>query len=117
MAAGADGNDRAVAGERLELAAQLRQRHVDGGADVPTAPFVRLADVEDEDVPAFQPFTETGRVRARSAGEEAHASVSRGALDDPSELGAMTRRGLKEAFRIIARAQKGLALEAGLRLR
>jgi CBS domain-containing protein len=38
-------------------------------------------------------------------------------LLDPHELGSMTRRSLKEAFRIIARAQKGLALETGVRLR
>ncbi|MGH2673124.1 MAG: putative nucleotidyltransferase substrate binding domain-containing protein [Actinomycetota bacterium] len=36
---------------------------------------------------------------------------------DPRELGHLTRVGLKEAFRAIARAQRGLTLEAGLRLR
>jgi CBS domain-containing protein len=38
-------------------------------------------------------------------------------LVDPKELGSVARRGLKEAFRIIARAQKALAGEAGLRMR
>jgi CBS domain-containing protein len=35
---------------------------------------------------------------------------------DPDELGAVARNGLKEAFRIIARAQKDLTLETGSRL-
>jgi CBS domain-containing protein len=33
---------------------------------------------------------------------------------DPHELGPVARRGLKEAFRVIARAQRGLALELGI---
>jgi CBS domain-containing protein len=36
---------------------------------------------------------------------------------DPRELGHLARVGLKEAFRAIAHAQRGLALETGLRLR
>ena len=36
---------------------------------------------------------------------------------DPKELGGVARQGLKEAFRIIARAQKALAQEAGIALR
>jgi CBS domain-containing protein len=36
---------------------------------------------------------------------------------DPKELGGVARQGLKEAFHIIARAQKALALEAGVALR
>jgi len=36
---------------------------------------------------------------------------------DPDELGAVARNGLKEAFRIIARAQKDLSLETGSRIR
>jgi len=36
---------------------------------------------------------------------------------DPKELGGVARQGLKEAFHIIARAQKGLAVEAGVALR
>jgi CBS domain-containing protein len=36
---------------------------------------------------------------------------------DPKELGGVARQGLKEAFRIIARAQKTLALETGVALR
>jgi CBS domain-containing protein len=36
---------------------------------------------------------------------------------DPDELGAVARNGLKEAFRIIARAQKGLSLVTGSRFR
>jgi CBS domain-containing protein len=34
---------------------------------------------------------------------------------DPSNLGPVTRRGLKEAFRVIARAQRGLSSELGIR--
>jgi CBS domain-containing protein len=36
---------------------------------------------------------------------------------DPAELGQVTRQGLKEAFRIIARAQKALATDIGVSLR
>jgi CBS domain-containing protein len=35
---------------------------------------------------------------------------------DPSALGPVTRRGLKEAFHVIARAQRGLATELGVRV-
>lgn len=35
---------------------------------------------------------------------------------DPSTLGPVTRRGLKEAFSVIAHAQRGLAVELGLRV-
>ncbi len=45
------------------------------------------------------------------AGEEPNDFV------DPHELGAVARNGLKEAFRIIARAQKDLSLEVGSRMR
>lgn len=36
---------------------------------------------------------------------------------DPRELGAVARQGLKEAFRIIGRAQRGLATELGVPMR
>lgn len=36
---------------------------------------------------------------------------------DPDELGSVARQGLKESFRIIARAQKDLSLAAGVRVR
>jgi CBS domain-containing protein len=36
---------------------------------------------------------------------------------DPKELGGVARQGLKEAFRIVANAQKGLALETGVAMR
>jgi CBS domain-containing protein len=36
---------------------------------------------------------------------------------DPNELGGVARQGLKEAFHIIARAQKALATQAGIALR
>jgi CBS domain-containing protein len=36
---------------------------------------------------------------------------------DPKDLGGVARQGLKEAFRIIAQAQKELALAAGVKMR
>ena len=36
---------------------------------------------------------------------------------DPKDLGGVARQGLKEAFRIIANAQRGLALETGVAMR
>ena len=36
---------------------------------------------------------------------------------DPKELGGVARQGLKEAFRIVAHAQKGLALQTGVAMR
>lgn len=36
---------------------------------------------------------------------------------DPKDLGGVARQGLKEAFRIIANAQKGLALQTGVAMR
>jgi CBS domain-containing protein len=36
---------------------------------------------------------------------------------DPRELGGVARQGLKEAFRIVANAQKGLALQTGVSMR
>jgi len=36
---------------------------------------------------------------------------------DPQTLGPLTRRGLKEAFRIIERAQRMLAADLGVRMR
>ena len=35
---------------------------------------------------------------------------------DPATLGPVTRRGLKEAFSVISRAQRGLAADLGLRM-
>jgi signal-transduction protein with cAMP-binding, CBS, and nucleotidyltransferase domain len=36
---------------------------------------------------------------------------------DPKDLGGVARQGLKEAFRIVAHAQKGLALKTGVAIR
>ncbi len=48
------------------------------------------------------------------------AQVRRGGTPDdfvdPSTLGPVTRRGLKEAFSVISRAQRGMATELGLRM-
>jgi CBS domain-containing protein len=56
-------------------------------------------------------------VRLRHHVERYRAGLELDDLVDPNELGSVARQGLKEAFRIVARAQKALALEAGLSLR
>jgi CBS domain-containing protein len=56
-------------------------------------------------------------VRLRHHVEQLDAGEHPDDFVDPKELGAVARQGLKEAFRIIARAQKALALEAGVALR
>jgi CBS domain-containing protein len=56
-------------------------------------------------------------VRLRHHVEQIAASQRPDDFVDPNELGGVARQGLKEAFRIIARAQKALALEAGVALR
>ncbi len=56
-------------------------------------------------------------IRLRHQVERLRAGEEPDDFVDPSTLGAVARQGLKEAFRIIARAQRGLALEAGIPLR
>ena len=56
-------------------------------------------------------------VRLRHHVEQIRAGAEPDDFVDPNELGGVARQGLKEAFRIIARAQKALALEAGVALR
>jgi CBS domain-containing protein len=56
-------------------------------------------------------------VRLRHHVEQLGAGEQPDDFVDPKELGAVARQGLKEAFRIIARAQKALALDAGVALR
>jgi CBS domain-containing protein len=56
-------------------------------------------------------------VRLRHHVEQHRAGRGLDDFVDPKELGGVARQGLKEAFRIIARAQKALALEAGVALR
>lgn len=56
-------------------------------------------------------------VRLRHQVERVRAGEPPDDFVDPATLGAVARQALKEAFRIIARAQKALALEAGIPLR
>jgi CBS domain-containing protein len=56
-------------------------------------------------------------VRLRHHVEQHRAGVELDDFVDPHELGSVARQGLKEAFRIVARAQKTLALEIGSSLR
>jgi CBS domain-containing protein len=56
-------------------------------------------------------------VRLRHHVEQLHAGTPLDDFIDPKALGGVARQGLKEAFRIIANAQKGLALEAGVLMR
>lgn len=53
-------------------------------------------------------------VRLRHQVEQHRAGAEPDDFVDPHELGSVTRRGLKEAFRVVHRAQRALALELGL---
>jgi CBS domain-containing protein len=53
-------------------------------------------------------------VRLRHHVEQHRAGLEPDDFVDPHQLGSVARQGLKEAFRIVVRAQKALALEAGL---
>ena len=56
-------------------------------------------------------------VRLRHHVDQLRAGLEPDDFVAPEELGALARNGMKEAFRIIASAQKGLALAAGIRMR
>jgi CBS domain-containing protein len=56
-------------------------------------------------------------VRLRHHVEQMRAGEPPDDFVDPGALGGVARQGLKEAFRIIARAQKELALAAGIKMR
>lgn len=56
-------------------------------------------------------------IRLRHHVEQLRAASPPDDFVNPEGLGGVALQGLKEAFRIIARAQKGLALEAGVRVR
>ena len=55
-------------------------------------------------------------VRLRHQGDQVRRGESPDDFVDPSTLGPVTRRGLKEAFAVISRTQRGLATELGLRM-
>lgn len=54
-------------------------------------------------------------VRLQHQAEQVRASEQPDDFVDPSKLGPVTRRGLREAFNVIARAQRALATEFGIR--
>lgn len=55
-------------------------------------------------------------VRLRHQASQVRGGVTPDDFVDPSTLGPVTRRGLKEAFGVISKAQRGLATELGLRM-
>ena len=56
-------------------------------------------------------------VRLRHHVEQLRAGQELDDFVDPKDLGGVARQGLKEAFRIVAHAQKGLALKTGVAIR
>ena len=70
------------------------------------------ADVARELREAFRFLWE---VRLRHQVDQVRAGEPPDDFVDPSTLGPVTRRGLKEAFHVIARAQRALATELGVR--
>ena len=56
-------------------------------------------------------------VRLRHHVDQLRAGESLDDFVDPKELGGVAQQGLKEAFRIVAHAQKGLALQTGVAMR
>jgi CBS domain-containing protein len=56
-------------------------------------------------------------IRLRHHVEQLHSGLPLDDFVDPKALGGVARQGLKEAFRIVANAQKGLALQIGVAMR
>lgn len=81
------------------------------GATGPNAPLARPAT--GELVEAFRFLWE---LRLRHQVEQVHAGTEPDEFLDPSTLGPVARRGLKESFRVIARAQRELATAMDLRM-
>jgi len=54
-------------------------------------------------------------VRLRHQAEQVRAGAEPDDFVDPGTLGPVARRGLREAFRVIGRAQRGIATELGIR--
>ncbi len=54
-------------------------------------------------------------VRLTHQARQVRSSIPADDLVDPATLGPVTRRGLRESFRVIARAQRALATELGVR--
>src|SRR5204862_8075847 len=54
-------------------------------------------------------------IRLRNQAAQVRSGTTPDDFVDPTTLGPVARRGLREAFRVIARAQRGLATELGVR--
>jgi CBS domain-containing protein len=65
---------------------------------------------------ASEAFRFLWEVRLRHQAGQVRAGAPPDDFVDPATLGPVTRRGLKEAFGVISRAQQGLATELGLRV-
>jgi CBS domain-containing protein len=81
------------------------------GATGPHAPLQPAT--ADELVEAFGFLWE---LRLRHQVEQVHAGARPDEVVDPSSRGPVARTGLKEAFRVIARAQRELATAMDLRM-
>jgi CBS domain-containing protein len=84
---------------------RLRGAHAAGAIDAETRQGLEEA------------FRFLWEVRLRHHVERHRAGLPPDDFVDPHELGSVARQGLKEAFRIVARAQRALALETGLPMR
>jgi CBS domain-containing protein len=69
-------------------------------------------DVANELAESFRFLWE---IRLRNQAAQVRSGTKPDDFVDPTTLGPVARRGLREAFRVIARAQRGLATELGLR--
>jgi CBS domain-containing protein len=85
--------------------ARLRGAHEAGAMDAETREGLEEA------------FRFLWEVRLRHHVEQLRNGIAPDDFVDPHELGSVARQGLKEAFRIVARSQKTLALEAGVQAR
>jgi CBS domain-containing protein len=63
----------------------------------------------------FEAFHFLWEIRLRHQAEQVAAGQSPDDYVDPASLGPFSRSGLKEAFRVIARAQRLVASEEGIR--
>ncbi len=108
----------------ITIVSNLARAHAIGHGVVAKRTIARLRGAEAAgavDAETRQGLEEAFRflweVRLRHHVERYRAGLELDDFVDPHELGSVARQGLKEAFRIVARAQKQLALERGLPLR
>ncbi|HEY7400126.1 MAG TPA: putative nucleotidyltransferase substrate binding domain-containing protein [Actinomycetota bacterium] len=72
---------------------------------------LRASDAQDLE----EAFRFLWEVRLRHQAEQVRAGEAADDFIDPARLGPVARRGLREAFRVVRRAQQGLAAEFGIR--